>query len=174
MMSTMPFRRRSRQLNVIHSRKNIVQDVAIIAAAATGTIQVANAVDNPVITATNQVTSGCKINTLYFEVWLYGNAVAGVNSPIVWQINKNPANQLVFVAPSSAGTSTNKRHIFAMGKGLVGASGNGQPGYLIRGWFSIPKSMRLMRFGDTIQLRIENNTANDLNVCRLTIYKWYE
>ncbi len=170
----MVFRRKNNFRNVIHSRKNVVQDVAIILAAATGTTNIVNAVDNPVITSTNQVSSGSKINTIYVEVWLYGNAVAGVNSPITWQLNKNTGNNLTFVAPSSAGTDTNKRYIFAMGKGLVGASGNGQPGYLIRGWFSLPKSMKLMRFEDTLQLRIENNTANDLNVCRLFIYKWYE
>ncbi len=158
----------------INSRKNIVQDVAIILAAAEGATNIVQTVEGmPALAATAQVTAGSRINTIYLEVWIYGNAVAGVNSPIAWTLAKNPGGNLNLPQPSNAGADDNKRWIFAMGKGLVGASGNGQPGYLIRGWFSIPNRMRRMGFNDNIVLTIENNTANDLNVCRLFIYKWY-
>ncbi len=167
------FRRKS-FLTTVQSRKNIKQDVAIIAAAATGTFTIAAAIDTmPALAATASVVNGSRINTFYLEVWIMGNAVEGVNSPFVWQLDKDPGGNLTFSAPSSAGASDNKRWIFAMGKGLIGSQVNGQPGYVIRGWFSIPKNMRKMGTNDVITLRIENNTANDLNVCRLAIYKWY-
>lgn len=165
--------RRAFALRPVTSRKNIVQDVAIIAAAAKPGFTIAKAVDNPVLANTDEVQTGCRLNTVYIECWIYGNGVAGVNTPIVWNIHKNPNNALTMPNPSSAGADANKRWIFAMGKGLVGNQANGQPGYVIRGWFSIPKKMRRMGANDYIKLQIENNTANDLNVCRLAVYKWY-
>ncbi len=127
----------------------------------------------PALSATSQVVTGSIVNTIYLEVWMYGNAVAGVNSPVTWQLCKNPGNNLTFLGPETAGSDDNKKWIFAMGKGLLGASGNGQPGYLIRGWFRIPPKMRRMGFDDEIQLIVKNDTANDINICKLFIYKWY-
>ncbi len=158
----------------INSRKNIVQNVAIIAAAGTSTTRIVNSVETmPALAQAAQVVTGSVVNTIYLEVWMYGNAVAGVNSPVTWYLCKNPGNNLTMPDPAVAGTDDNKRWIYAMGKGLVGSSGNGQPGYLIRGWFSIPKRMRRMGFDDEIQLLIKNDTANDINLCTLMIYKWY-
>ncbi len=168
------FRRGMAAKRPINSRKNIVQNIAIGAAASETQLNIAIAVESmPALAATSQVVAGARINTVYLEVWVYGNAVAGINSPIAWTLAKNPGGNLNLPQPSTAGTDDNKRWIFAMGKGLVGNSGNGQPGYLIRGWFSIPKRMRRFGFGDTLVLNIENNTANDLNICELIIYKWY-
>ncbi len=158
----------------INSRKNIVQNVAIIAAAGTSTTRIVNSVETmPALAQAAQVVTGSIVNTVYLEVWMYGNAVAGVNSPVTWYLCKNPGNNLTMPDPALAGTDDNKRWIYAMGKGLLGNSGNGQPGYLIRGWFSIPRRMRRMGFDDEIQLLIKNDTANDINLCTLMIYKWY-
>jgi len=173
----MSFRRRSRMMSAkrpINSRKNITQRVAIAVAAAVDVTDIVDTVDVlPALAATNQVTAGSIVNTVYIEAWIMGNAVEGVNSPFVWQLRKNPGNNLTFAAPSSAGADDNKRFVFAMGKGLIGSQVNGQPGYVIRGWFKIPKNYRRMGHDDTVQLAIENNTANDLNICELFIYKWY-
>ncbi len=167
-------RRRTNDLRPVDSVKNIVQNVAITAAAATTTFVLVTAGDTAALATSNQVKRGCRINTVYLEVWLYGNAVAGVNSPITWAIQKSPGNSIASVQPSAAGVDADKKWVMAMGKGLVGASGNGQPGYLIRGWFSIPKKWRRFDSSDQLRLLIENNTANDLNVCQLCIYKWYQ
>ncbi len=170
----MSFRRRRDPRRPINSRKNVDQAVGIIGAAATD-------IDNPIIgvesmpalAATSQITAGAIVNTIYLEVWLYGNAVAGINSPVTWMLTKNPGGNLTFLGPELAGTDENKKFIFAMGKGLLGNSANGQPGYLIRGWFSIPKKYRRFGFGDLLQLHVKNDTANDINICKLFIYKWY-
>ncbi len=127
----------------------------------------------PALANTGQVVAGATVNTIYLEIWMYGNAVAGINSPVTWMLAKNPGNNLTLPDPALAGADDNKRWIFAMGKGLLGNSANGQPGYLIRGWFSLPKRMRRQGFDDEIQLIIKNDTANDINLCELAIYKWY-
>ncbi len=170
----MSFRRRRDPRRPINSRKNIDQTVAIIAAAGTDTDTPITAVEGmPTLAATAQITAGAIVNTIYLEVWMYGNAVAEVNSPVTWMLVKNPGTNLTFLGPELAGTDDNKKFIFAMGKGLLGNSGNGQPGYLIRGWFSIPKKYRRFGFGDSLQLVVKNDTANDINICKLFIYKWY-
>ncbi len=169
----MVFRRGMANLRPVNSRKNIHQDIVIIAAAAIGDFNLVDTVDTAGLTDTNGVSTGGRVNTVYLEIWIYGSAVAGVNSPITWYLAKNPGSNLTLPNPSVAGANDNKRWIFAMGKGLVGNQANGQPGYLVRGWFSIPKRMRRMGADDQITLKIENNTANNINVCRMSIYKWY-
>ncbi len=169
----MPRSRRSYLGAQINSRKNIPQSIAIIAAAGTDDFVIADTVDAPVLATQEAVETGCRINTVYIEYWLMGNAVAGVNSPITWYLAKNPSSELTLPNPALAGIDDNKRFIFAMGKGLLGNQANGQPGYLIRGWFSIPKRFRRMGHDDQLLLRVRNDTANDVNVCRMAIYKWY-
>ncbi len=166
------FRRQS--LRPINSRKNIVQSISGIAAAAQEVTAVVSAKDvMPGLTDTVGCTVGAHVNQIYIETWLYGAAVDNVNSPITWYIWKNPGTNLTPPNGAAAGTSDNKKHIFAMGKGLVGNQAAGQPGYLIRGWFKVPKTMRRMGFDDEIQFVIENDTANIVNTCKLFIYKWY-
>ncbi len=156
------------------SNKNIVQAIQIVAAAATNSFVLIDTVDTATLAATSSVTRGARVNTVYLEAWVYGNAVAGVNSPIAWAIVKSPGGSIANPQPSAAGADKDKKWIMAMGKGLVGASANGQPGYLIRGWFSIPRKWRRFDSDDQLRLLIENNTANDLNLCELCIYKWYK
>ncbi len=172
-MNSMVFRRSRNMLRPINSTKNIVQDVAIIAAAAQRSQNIIQSVDSATLADTDAVTRGSRVNTVYIECWLYGNAVAGVNSPVTWGIYRNPGGNIPPGSPSGAGTFDNKRNYIAMGKGLIGASGNGQPGYLIRGWFSIPRRYRMQQNADRLSLEVENNTANDINFCFLSIYKWY-
>ncbi len=174
MMNGMVFRRRSNALRPIDSNKNVVNDLAIIAAAGQRDNVIALAVDSAALAAVTNVERGCTINQIYIECWLYGNAVAGVNSRISWYLMKNPGGNLVEPDPSIVGPSDNKKFIFAQGTGLVGNSGNGQPGYLIRGWFSVPKRYRRMGANDAFVLSIKNDTANDVNQCFLIIYKWYK
>ncbi len=169
----MVFRRSNNALRPINSRKNIFQDVSIIAAATLGSFRLLQSVDAATLADTDAVTFGAKVNTMYIECWIYGNAVAGVNSPITWSLQKSPGDVVPIVTPELAGSNDDKRWVYAMGKGLIGASGNGQPGYLIRGWFSIPKRMRRIGANDSFFLSIKNDTANDLNVCIMCIYKWY-
>ncbi len=127
----------------------------------------------PALADTDGVVAGSKTNTIFIECWIYGNAVAGVNSAITWGLFKNPGNALATPNPNTIGNNDLKKFYFMLGKGLVGASGNGQPGYLIKGWFSIPRNYRKNGFDDQTSLVIRNDTANDLNVCRLFVYKWY-
>ncbi len=170
----MSFRRRGNALRPIDSNKNIVNDLAIVGANTQTEFVLSNAVDSAGLANAAQVERGCTINTIYLEFWIYGNAVAGINSRISWGLLKDPGGNLTFPSMSVAGIDDNKKWIFAMGTGLVGASANGQPGYLIRGWFSIPKKMRRQGANDNFILAIRNDTANDLNVCGLAIYKWYK
>ncbi len=174
MMNGMPFRRRNSGLQPINSRKNIVQEISGIAAAATETVAIISAKDvMPSLSDTVGCTVGARVNQIYLEVWMYGAAADNVNSPITWFLWKNPGTNLTAPSPATAGISDNKKHIFAMGKGQVGNQAAGQPGYLIRGWFSVPKIMRRMGFDDEIQLVIQNSTAGVVNTCKLFIYKWY-
>lgn len=166
--------RRSLSLRPIHSIKNIVNDLLIVGANTTNLQTVANAVNSATLGNQREVTRGSTINQVYIEMWLYGNAVAGVNSRIAWGLFKNDAGVMVPPNPSSAGTAALKKQYFAMGTGLVGSQANGQPGYLIRGWFKIPKGYRKMRSDDIISMVVRNDTANDVNLCSVFIYKWYE
>ncbi len=169
----MVFRRQS-GLRPVNSNKNVINDLAIIGAAGTRTTGLAVAVDGAILANSTEVERASTINNVYIESWMYGNAVAGVNSRISWFLAKNPGNNLTLPDPSIVGVDDNKRFIFAQGTGLVGNSGNGQPGYLVRGWFKVPKRYRRMAANDRLVFAIKNDTANDLNVCQMFLYKWYK
>ncbi len=132
------------------------------------------AVDSAAIATTSEIERSSRINTYYLEVWIYGNTAGGTNSPITWGIFKNPGNNLTPISPELAGSSDMKKQYWSMGKGLVGNNSNGQPGYLIRGWFSIPNTFRTMRSQDQMTLRIKNDSGANINICFLCIYKWYK
>ncbi len=173
----MSFRRKrgfQSNLKPINSRKNIKQDVVIIATGTDGILAIADTVDVlPAIANTNNVTAGSRINTVYLEVWIFGNTAPGVNSAITWYVAKNPGNNLTLPDPSLAGADDNKRWIYAMGKGQVGQTASGSPPYLIRGWFSLPQRMRRFGHDDQLELHIKNDSGANINVCRLAVYKWY-
>jgi len=166
--------RRNDSRRPVISTKNINTGLSIVAANTTEVFVIANAVDSAALATTNTVERGSKINTVFVEQWIYGNATAGVNSRISWGFFKNPGANLTAPSPSVAGISDNKKFYYAMGTGLVGNSANGQPGYLVKGWFSIPKGYRTFGANDQLQMIIRNDTANDINVCRMFIYKWYK
>jgi len=171
----MVFRRGNRsQLRPINSVKNIVQEISAVAAAAQATTVIAQAVDAPTLAATTEVEKACRINQIYIEVWIYGAAADNVNSPITWMLFQNPSNAFTTPAPSTVGASDLKRYVIAMGKGLVGNQAVGNPPYLIRGWFAVPKVRRRMGQDDTINFVLINNTAGVINTCKLFIYKWYK
>ncbi len=170
----MPRFRRRQSLRPINSNKNVVNALSIAAAAGTDTTDFAVAVDGAALGNVTEVERASTINQIYLEVWIYGNAVAGVNSRISWFLAKNPGNNLTMPDASIVGLDDNKRFIFAQGTGLVGNSGNGQPGYLVRGWFKVPKNYRRMGANDRFQFDIKNDTANDINICKMFLYKWYK
>jgi len=166
--------RRGRALAPIVSTKNINTGLSSVAANTTEVFAVSAAVDSATLAVTNSVERGSKINTFFCECWIYGSAVAGINSRISWGFFKNPGGNLTAPSPSVAGIDDNKKFYFAMGTGLVGNQANGQPGYLIKGWFSVPKGYRTQGANDQIQMIIRNDTANPINICRMLIYKWYK
>ncbi len=166
--------RRNDSRRPVISTKNINTGLSVVAANTTEVFVIANAVDSATLAVTNSVERGSKINTIYVEQWIYGSAVAGVNSRISWGFFKNPGANLTAPSPSVAGIDDNKKFYYAMGTGLVGNQANGQPGYLVKGWFSVPKGYRTMGANDQITMIVRNDTANDINVCRMFIYKWYK
>ncbi len=169
----MPFRRGRGRLT-INSRKNVVQEQQSIAANTTDVFDIIHASElMPTLADTDGVVAGAKVNTIFIECWMYGNAVAGVLSSISWGLFKNPGNALTTPNPNTIGNNDLKKFYFMLGRGLVGNQANGQPGYLIKGWFSIPKVYRKQGFDDVISLVIRNDSANPLDVCKLCVYKWY-
>ncbi len=92
---------------------------------------------------------------------------------MAWMFMKNPATEIAVPNPATLGSNDRKKFVFAMGRGLAGASLTGAPPYVIRGWFSIPKRYRRQGSDDELQWTIRNDTGANINVCTLFLYKWY-
>ncbi len=170
----MVFRRNRSQLRPINSIKNIVQDVDLLATGATLTKIIATSVDTSVLANTTEVDRGSRINTVYIEIYIYGNTTTGTNSPMTWFVMKNPSTEIAVPNPALLGTTDRKKFVFAMGRGLSGSSTTGSPPYVIRGWFSIPKRYRRMGQNDTLNWSIRNDSGANLNICSMFLYKWYK
>jgi len=167
-------RRRNALASVINSNKNIR---SLFTAAATGadtTITIATAVDSAENTTTTQVTRGCKIFKIWCEFWISASAesAVGVTTGVDAYIMKNPGSNLTPAAPGSVGSSNEKKQVFKIWKGLVGARTQGFPAYAWKGWIKVPKIYQRMGADDTFILMVRPTGVNVI-VCSNFVYKWY-
>jgi len=172
-----------RGLHPVVSTKNI-SEISSVIGAVTNTVflEIAKAVDAPVLANLQEVERGSVINGFFFSCFFYteGGEVAAEVPLVDWYIIKNPGDSFgtTFDAtnlptPGATGTHVNKRYIIHTEKGLAGggdASLNGVP-MVFKGVIVIPKHLRRMNSGDEILLCVRANFAT--KACAQAIYKWY-
>ncbi len=143
-------------------------------AATTTLLDIAKAVNTPLSTVQSDVSQGCKIFRIWVEFSIYASATAdvAVSNFVDVYIWKNPGANLTAPAPASVGTSNEKKFVFRMWKGMIGARTQGAETFKFRGWIKIPKIYQRMGTDDTIQMVFRSEGTNSL-LCAQFIYKWF-
>ncbi len=167
-------RRRNNLATVINSNKNIRNIFSAVPTGSNTIIAIAVAVDSAQNTVTTEVTRGCKIFKVWFELWVSASAesAVGVTTGVDAYIMKNPGANLTPANPGSVGSSNEKKQVFKIWKGLVGARTQGFPAYQWKGWIKIPKIYQRMGADDVLQFVIRPTGVN-LIACTNFVYKWY-
>ncbi len=165
----------SRALHPVNSIKHVLDTE--------GTLDAAGAVSNiPIVVAVPNVDTttfkpgdvrvGAKVNGIFFSIFVIGQTGTTPVGSINWFIIKLHDGQSAPV-PGNTGISKMRNQIFHEEKGLA-ASGDGTP-MVFKGVIAIPRGMRRMREGDTIQVSLRQNplVGGDATFCLKAIYKSY-
>ncbi len=173
----MVFRNRLRPVNSI---KNIT-DLSGILPATTDTILdiLAQAVDDPALSADQEVEKGCTINSVFLEMFFFseGGELANEVPLVDWYIYKNNANQASLTelpTPGATGTTNLKRYILHEEKGLAGGgelSLTGVP-MVFKGVIRLPRTFKRFGIDDRLIVVARSNFATKF--CIKSVYKWYK
>ncbi len=173
----MPFRKRFRQRSglgsVINSTKNIVDQISNNAGGVNSVENIAIAQNTPDNTLSDEVSIGCKIFRIYFELSINGTVASGVNNAVRFYIIKNPGNNLTNPNPGTTGASNEKKFIIYESMFNLGSSASGQNTANIKRWIKIPRVYHRMGTDDRWQFLLRNEAGTSSNFCTKFIYKWY-
>ncbi len=161
-------------MSVINSIKNVVSVVTAAAVSTTTLVLVAKAVNTPSSTTATDTSNGCKIFRIYVDFTLAASAEVAVGTTNFADayLMKNPGDNLVEPAPTSVGTSNEKKFVIRQWKGLIGPRTQGFEPLRFRGWIKIPKVYQRMGTDDTWQFVFKSEGVASIT-CTQFIYKWF-
>ncbi len=161
-------------MSVVNSIKNVRSIVTAGVVATTTTINIAKAVNSPDNTVQTDVSHGCKIFRVWVDFTIIASAevAAGTSNFADAYIIVNPGANLTVPAPSSVGTSNEKKFVIRQWKGIIGARTQGFEPLRFRGWVKIPKIYQRMATDSIIQFVFRSEGVACLS-CTPFIYKWF-
>ncbi len=180
----MVFRRnRGNFLRPVHSTKHVVDTSTVVTAVTNTILQISvSAVDNPVLANVEDIQTGSKISSIFYEIYIFseGGELANEVPLVDFYFIKNPGNVWnsftanLLPTPGATGSHINKRHILHEEKGLTGGGNLSLSGVpmVFKGSIRIPRGRQ--RFGqlDTFLVCIRCNFNS--KVCVKAIYKEYQ
>ncbi len=165
--------RRSGLGSVINSTKNIVDEISNNGGGVNSVENIAIAKNTPDNALSDEVSIGCKIFRIYFELSINGTVAAGVNNAVRFYIIKNPGNNLTNPNPGTTGASNEKKFIIYESMFNLGSSASGQNTANIKRWIKVPRVYHRMGTDDRWQFVLRNEAGTTSNFCTKFIYKWY-
>ncbi len=167
-----PSRGRGNSLRPINSVKNIRQTVGGLSGTAVF-VELARAVDSPVLAQSTQVQRGCIIKAVYLSFDVCGLGGTGVLNTADLYLAKNPGDNLTLPDPDATGISDNKKFIFKTWRIMIMRNQDGNVPVHFEGWLKIPK--RYQRFGsdDTLIFAVQCTATITGHFSAQAIYKWY-
>ncbi len=167
-------RRTSRLGTQIHSIKHVIDSEGALTGASSSTnvfataVVARNTVFNPA-----EVVVGETVNGIFLSIFMIGATGSGQDGSLNWYIAKSRSGQLPgadFPDPGSTGISDLRNQIFHEEKGLAGSADGTAMAF--KGVVVIPRSMRRMREGDQLFIKLRSTDAvNNVNFCIKSIYK---
>ncbi len=132
-------------------------------------LDMAKAVDNPILANNNEVAIGSTINGIFISVEVYART-AGALANCYFYLAKNPGGNLTLPAPNVVGVSDNKKYIMHQEIIMMERKVNGNPRTLFKGVIVIPKHYRRMGPDDRLTVQILAPGV-DTDICIQSHYK---
>jgi len=165
----MPRRFSRNSLRPINRIKHVFDEQGGIVLNVQKQINLATAVDDPVLTDQDEVQTGATINGIYLHVEVYATT-AGALSNAYMALTKNPANDIVFPNINTVGTSDVKRFVIHQEMVMLEKSVGGNPRTLFNGVIVIPRGYRRFAPKDTLKLLLFTPGVN-IDYCVQAHYK---
>ncbi len=164
--------RHRRSLTIVHRIKHVVDVSATLAAATQLNQVIINTKDAPVLAATSEVETGCKVNGIYLRVEIASNEAfdSGAIPNVYMIVTKNPGGNITVPVPNLVGSNDNKRFVIHQEMVMIENAIGGNPRTLFNGVIVIPKGYQ--RFGPNDQLTVSFlSPAINIAVCLQVHYK---
>ncbi len=145
------FRSRRNSLRPINRIKHVFDQQGGLTIGAQLQINLATAVDDPVLSDQDEVQTGCTINGIYLHIEVAAVTAAAIAN-VYMMLTKNPANDLTFPNGNTAGTSDVKRFIIHQEMVMMEKQVGGNPRTLFNGVIVIPRGYRRFAPADTLKL----------------------
>ncbi len=176
----MPRMSRALALRPINSLKHVVDTSGVTTTGAPSTTELADQVDNPSTTASNQVHIGSAVKAIFLSVQIKGS-IAYAGTPRVYMlVYKNPGNQVPVPDPSNIGISPRRKFVIHQEMMMVddvgpaSSSATSFPRTMFKGVILIPKRYQRFGDGDKLTFVIQNSvgeTTGQTDWCIQCIYK---
>ncbi len=143
------FRRSASAIRPVHRIKHVVDtQIGVPLGTKTG-VNLIKSVDNPVITAEEDVETGSKVNGIYLKVEVYATT-SGALSNVYMIIFKNPGLNLTSPEPNQVGKNDNKRFVIHQEMVMLQKVTNSNPRTLFNGVIVLPRGYRRFGPNDTL------------------------
>ncbi len=157
---------------IVNSIKN-VPNLSITTSGTLGSFIIAKTVTAPSPTVSSDVSHGCVIKAVHITANGCGTSGTGVLNNMDFYFIKNPGNNLTVPAPTSVGTSNEKKFVFRQWRFMIMRNQDGNVPYHWEGWIKIPKRYQRMGTDDILQIIFANTAALAGHISFQAIYKWY-
>jgi len=143
---------RQSSMRPIHRIKHVVDIQQAGVLAVPNIVNVALAVDAPVLANTTEVETGSTVNAIYLRVEAYAQTAAALSN-FYLAVFKNPGGNLALPNINVIGTSDNKKYVIHQEMVMLQQVVNGNPRTVFNGVIRIPKGYR--RFGPNDELEVQ-------------------
>ncbi len=125
--------------------------------------------------ATDEVTEGSIVKSVFIELWLNGLGASGATTQFTVILVKLPGGQNAPTVTDMLNLMAydNKKNILFTSQGNLAGVGDGQSIPVMREWYKIPKGKQRFGLGDTLRLAVLP-TGLDLKRCGISTYKEYK
>ncbi len=159
------------RLRPVHSIKHVVDRQSSVTAGTAESQVVIKAVDAPTLGSTENVETGCTVNSVYLNVQAYATSEAALaNFYLI--IYKDPGGNLTAIPPNVVGANDNKRFVIHQEMRMLGGSTTEIPVSIFTGVIKIPRGFKRFGISDTLVVRVLAPGVNT-DYCVQCIYKEY-
>ncbi len=163
------FRTRGMALRPVHRIKHVVDNQGGIVAGGTVAIDLALAVDAPILANPTEVETGSKINGIYLKVEANATTSAALSNLYMY-VFKNPGGNLTGPPANTVGSDDNKRYVIHQEMVMFQQVTNSNPRTLFNGVIVIPRGYKRFGPNDVLQL-VMHTPGVAINFCIQCHYK---
>ncbi len=143
----------SSRLHPVNTKKHIIDSQGALVGATPTTIELAEGVDAPVLTVTNEVAVGSYIRSIFLNVQVAATQTSALAN-VYLIVYKNPSNSMAVANGNVQGASDTKKIVFHQEMIMGEKNTTGIPRTLFKGVLKLPRHMQRMGQDDSLLIQL--------------------